>query len=143
MWKQMLRFGMVGVLATFVHLVIGFLLIHSNWEPLIANMLAFAVAFLVSFAGHLGFSFSDQDVSSSDALWKFAVVALVGFGCNETLLAVLMSFGFLSDTIALCVSTACAAILTFILSRTWAFRASRATCADALAFRPGASSANQ
>ena len=132
MWKQIFRFGMVGAMATFVHMNIGFLLIQSNWQPLTANMLAFAIAFMVSFVGHLGFSFADQEVSAPDALWKFAVIALIGFGCNETLLAILVSFSPLSDTIALWVSTGSAAILTFSLSRVWAFRASRDPGVDVL-----------
>ena len=134
---------MVGVLATFVHMVIGFLLIQSNWHPLTANMLAFAIAFLVSFVGHLGFSFADQAVSAPDALWKFAVVALIGFGCNETLLAVLVSYSSFSDTIALWVSTGSAAALTFSLSKSWAFRASRDAGVEVLPVRPDANLTNQ
>jgi putative flippase GtrA len=122
MWTQMLRFGMVGGLATFVHMVIGTIMIQSGWDPLSANMIAFAIAFLVSFVGHLGFSFADQDISTPDALWKFAIVALIGFGCNETLLAILLSNDVLSDTISLWVSTGSAAILTFVLAKFWAFR---------------------
>ncbi len=123
MVKQVLRFGTVGVMAALVHMVIGFLLIQSNWQPLLANLIAFLIAFLVSFVGHLGFSFADQNVSTSSALWKFAIVALMGFGCNEALLVVLLAQGAFSDTTALWVSTGCAAMLTFALSKVWAFRA--------------------
>ena len=122
MWRQWLRFGMVGLLATFVHMMIGFLLIQSTWHPLLANLLAFTIAFVVSFIGHLGFSFADQEVSTSSALWKFALVALVGFVCNEVLLIMLLSEGDLSDTVSLWISTGSAAVLTFALSRLWAFR---------------------
>ena len=125
MVRQMLKFGIVGLLATFVHMVIGFLLIQSSWQPLVANMIAFGIAFLVSFVGHLGFSFADQDVSASSALWKFALVALLGFACNETLLLVLLWQDVFTDTLSLWVSTGCAAALTFALSRIWAFRAAR------------------
>ena len=122
MWKQMLRFGIVGVLATFVHMVNGYLLIQAGLHPLLANLLAFAIAFLVSFIGHLEFSFAGEDVAPSSALRKFAVVALVGFGCNEAMLITLLSQSALADTIALWVSTGFAAIVTFALSRAWAFR---------------------
>lgn len=122
MWRQLLRFGMVGLLATFVHMMIGFLLIQSTWHPLLANLLAFTIAFVVSFIGHLGFSFADQEVSPSSALWKFALVALIGFAFNEVLLIMLLSEGDLSDTVSLWISTGSAAVLTFALSRLWAFR---------------------
>lgn len=125
MWGQLLRFGIVGLLATFVHMVIGFLLIQSNWLPVMANLLAFTIAFVVSFIGHLGFSFADQAVNPSSALWKFALVALIGFACNEVLLIMLLFEGQLTDTVSLWISTGSAAVLTFALSRVWAFRAAR------------------
>ena len=122
MWRQLLRFGMVGLFATIVHMMIGFLLIQSNWQPEMANLLAFTIAFVVSFIGHLGFSFADQEVSASSALSKFALVALIGFAINEGLLIMLLSDGDLSDTVSLWISTGSAAVLTFALSRLWAFR---------------------
>tara|TARA_R110002020_G_scaffold98861_16_gene235112 strand:- start:534 stop:965 length:432 start_codon:yes stop_codon:yes gene_type:complete len=138
MWKQMLRFGIVGALATFVHMVNGYLLIQAAWNPLVANLLAFAIAFLVSFIGHLEYSFADQDLSPSSALRRFAVVALIGFGFNEGLLVVLLSLSVASDTMALWISTGVAAILIFLLSRMWAFRAPRQAGSNAIPIRPDA-----
>ena len=54
MWRRVLKFGLIGALATLVHIIIGAILIQSGQPPLIANALAFATAFLVSFVGHLG-----------------------------------------------------------------------------------------
>ncbi|HBB85375.1 MAG TPA: GtrA family protein [Sulfitobacter sp.] len=122
MWRQFLRFGMVGLFATIVHMMIGFLLIQANWQPVMANLLAFTIAFVVSFIGHLGFSFADQEVSLSNALWKFALVALIGFAGNEVLLIVLLSVGNQTEVMSLWTSTGCIAFLTFALSKFWAFR---------------------
>lgn len=127
MWAQMLKFGLVGGLATFVHMVIGALLIQSGWAPLTANTGAFAVAFLVSFVGHLGFSFSDQDTDARQALRRFACVALLGFGVNEALLSVLLAQAGLGETLCLWLSTGSAALVTFVLSKLWAFRAPQRT----------------
>lgn len=143
MWKQMIRFGMVGALATFVHMVIGSLLIGAGWNPLSANLLAFATAFLVSFVGHLGYSFVEQDVTPSQAFRRFAVVALIGFVCNEALLLGLTSQGFFSDTVALWISTCFAALLTFTLSRRWAFHSAREIGVDPFSARPGMNLTNQ
>jgi len=55
-------------------------------------------------------------------MWKFAIVAFAGFLCNETVLTVLLKMQLLPDAWALCVSTAIAAILTFVLSKCWAFQ---------------------
>lgn len=122
MWTQAMRFGIVGMLATFVHMVIGSLLIAAGWLPAVANLFAFVTAFSVSFIGHLGYSFAGSDIAPSRALRKFSVVALLGFACNEALLITLTSIEFLSATYALWVSTGFAAVVTFALSRAWAFR---------------------
>ena len=61
-FRQLLRFGLVGALATLVHMLIGATLIHSGWPALGANPVSFVIAFVVSFMGHYGFSFSDQEV---------------------------------------------------------------------------------
>ena len=118
----MLRFGLVGALATLVHMIIGFMLIHSGWQALTANAVAFVTAFLVSFMGHLGYSFADQETGVLSSLWKFTIVGLIGFTCNEAILATLLAMQIFEGMVALIISTTCAAIVTFILSRVWAFR---------------------
>lgn len=119
---QMLKFGLVGALATGVHMLIGLVLIASSWPPFLANAAAFSVAFVVSFIGHLGFSFSDQDAVIMSAAWRFGLTALAGFSANEAFLMMLLRHAALPGTVAICLSTASAAILTFALSKLWAFR---------------------
>nr|WP_255453669.1 GtrA family protein [Paracoccus sp. S-4012] len=116
-----MRFGLVGALATLVHMAIGTILVQSGWQPLAANAFAFATAFLVSFAGHLGFSFADQQPDPAAALWRYGLVALAGFLCNEAILALLLAARLIPAAAALWVSTACAAVLTFGLAKAWAF----------------------
>lgn len=122
MWQQVLKFGMVGGLATALHMVVGIVLIFLSWNPLAANLVAFLTAFVVSFVGHFGYSFADQNARFSSALWKFAIVGILGFSFNETLLFTLLTLQFFPDPVALFLSTGCAAVLTFFLSRTWAFK---------------------
>lgn len=122
MWRQLLKFGLIGALATLVHIVIGAILVQSGWPPLIANAFAFVTAFFVSFVGHLGYSFADQEPDRISSLWRCGLVALAGFLCNEILLAVLLTMRLLPDTVALGASTTCAAAMTFSLSKYWAFQ---------------------
>ena len=122
MFHQFLRFGIVGALATLVHMLIGATLIHSGWPALAANPLSFLIAFAVSFMGHYGFSFSDQEKDVHTSLKRFALVACAGFVVNEVLLAILIWTARLPDIAALILSTGVAAIITFFASRNWAFR---------------------
>lgn len=120
--KQVLRFGMVGALATLVHIVIGATLIHSGWPALWANAMAFLIAFVISFMGHFGFSFVEQASDLPTSLKRFGAVALGGFIFNETLLALLLHMSNVPPTLALILTTGLTATGTFILSRNWAFR---------------------
>lgn len=122
MFNQFLRFGMVGGLATLVHMLIGATLVDSGWPALAANPLSFLIAFLVSFMGHYGFSFSDQEKDVHTSLKRFAFVACAGFAVNQMLLAVLILTAALPGIAALILSTSAAAIITFVASRNWAFR---------------------
>lgn len=119
--KQLLRFGLVGGLATMVHLLIGTILIQSGLPPLTANAVAFAFAFFVSFAGHLGYSFADQEPGFGSSLWRFAIVSLTGFACNEILLAVLLYKTSVPGVPALIATTMVVVFFTFLLGKYWAF----------------------
>ena len=123
-FRQLLRFGLVGALATLVHMLIGVTLIHSGWPALGANPVSFVIAFVVSFMGHYGFSFSDQEVDIVTSLKRFSIVACGGFIANEALLAVLVWSGGVPQILALVFSTGTAAVGSFFASRNWAFQKS-------------------
>jgi putative flippase GtrA len=117
-----IRFALVGVLATLVHLIIGTGLIYLALAPLLANICGFLSAFSVSFLGHHHFSFGGHGNRSGDTLIRFVLVAAIGFGINQGVLASLL-YAFPSNAMnALIISTLTAAVATFKLSHLWAFR---------------------
>lgn len=119
---QILRFGAVGGLATMVHMLIGTMLIQSGQAALVANCAAFAIAFAVSFLGHISFSFGNQTVDPVAALARFGGVAVLGFGVNQGVLLALLRLTELPAMPDLVVSTTVAAAISFALCRGWAFR---------------------
>ncbi len=121
--KSAMRFGLVGGLATCVHILVGGVLILSGTSASTANIIAFCLAFFVSFSGHYGYSFSSPDIPISRSLRRFLVVALTGLAVNQTLLLGLVHTTILPPTIALSVSTLVTAALTYVLSQHWAFLA--------------------
>lgn len=121
MLRQLLRFSLIGALATVLHMAVGVTLIHAGWSPLLANVFSFLVAFLVSFMGHYGFSFPGHGMTLSTSLKRFVLVAVCGFMVNETLLAGLVRFSSIPGIWCLIISTSTAAILTFAASRSWVF----------------------
>jgi putative flippase GtrA len=55
---QLARFGVVGVAAMTVHWLVVMVLVPLGLLPLIANMIAFAIAFNVSYIGHRNWTFA-------------------------------------------------------------------------------------
>lgn len=122
MLRHAVRFGLVGAMATLVHMLIGVTLVAAGWPALAANPISFLIAFVISFMGHYGFSFSDQANTVAESLKRFTFVACGGFVLNEALLAALVLMTPLLPSVALLVSTGAAATATFFASRNWAFR---------------------
>ncbi len=118
---QASRFFVVGLLAMATHFAIFSLLIRHNMAPLVANVLAFLGAFQVSFWGHFYWSFRGMQASRRSAMVKFFAVATGSFLINEAMLATLLRWTALSSQIALLITLFTVALMTFLLSRFWAF----------------------
>src|SRR5882757_11403795 len=88
---QLLRFGIVGLLATATHAAIyGYAVSKTAIPPLTANPAAFAVAFAISFVGHRYWTFAEQN--SERALPKFFATALLGFCSNQFITWLLVEY---------------------------------------------------
>ncbi len=123
--KSLFYFGLVGASAALLHFCVVWLLV-SQWQmaALAANVAGFVLAFGVSFVGHHRFSFASSQAKTGAALPRFAIVALLGFSCNELLYGLLLAAG-LEYRLALLLVLLAVAAMTWILSRHWAFRSSR------------------
>ena len=116
------RFAIIGGLATVTHLLVGNLLIFAGYAPLKANVVAFLVAFFVSFFGHFYYSFAGHKQRIGASLLRFALTALIGFGVNQSILWCFISTGSLAGNKALIASTIFSMIVTYFLSKLWAFQ---------------------
>lgn len=123
---RVLRFGIVGLSAAAVHYwtVVG-LVELARIVPLLANVGGFVVAFWVSYFGHRHWTFSDTlDPAGGrkTSFLRFLLVALIGFCMNELLFFLLLHYAALPYYIALAIVVLTVAVMTYILSRLWAFR---------------------
>lgn len=121
--KQTLAFAIVGVSAACVHFFAVLILVHwLHWLPLVANLLAFLIAFQVSYQGHSGWTFACQSFTKANAWWRFFLVAAASFMLNEALFALLLHMFELPYIEALVIVLIIVPPVTYVVSKLWAFK---------------------
>jgi len=119
------RFGLVGVAATFFHiLVVSILLSKTLLTPLVANAFAFLVAFGISFAGHYVWTFQSPG-NPGKALQRFLLISSSAFAVNSLILAAMLRSGWLSPFLAAILSATVIPAITFFAIRLWGFEPSQ------------------
>ncbi|HUF87690.1 MAG TPA: GtrA family protein [Thermohalobaculum sp.] len=120
--KQISRFGLVGVVATAVHVAVG-LGLHNGlgMAPLWANLIAFGCALGVSFLGQTRLTFPDAQAGGG-AFLRFATVAVSGLGLNQAVVWVVTSAFGGPYWLALAIIVATVPWITFALLKFWALR---------------------
>lgn len=117
---QLSRFGGVGCTALVVHWCIVLCLVPVGFRPLIANIIAFFIAFQFSYFGHQYWTFKGSSANYKTQL-RFFIVALSGFLLNQSLFWVFLNFTNLSYQVALLLVLFIVAINSFVFSKFWAF----------------------
>lgn len=124
MKRQLFWFVGVGAAAAATHLGVVMALVEFlGWAPLLANVGGWAVAFGVSFSGHYRLTFSDSGAGLWAAARRFALLSFGGFAVNQAAYALALSLSGLNYALLLAAVLVGVAVLTFVLSRWWAFRA--------------------
>ena len=125
---QLLQFVLVGGSAAATHLaVVGLLVSLFGMPPLSANMLAFLVAFVVSYNGHALLTFSASQARGWPVLARFFAVACLSFVANELLYYIALNWLHWHYFWSLAAVLVLVAIGTFVMSKFWAFKARKAT----------------
>ncbi len=119
--RQVVCFGVVGAHAAIVNF--GALMIFVAFvglTPLVANIVAFLVAYQVSFWGHRCWTFRGPHAHHHLGL-RFFGVALLSLGLNEGIFAVFLLACHLYYPISMILTLLIVPPITFVLSRVWAF----------------------
>lgn len=116
-------FTLVGAAAAGVHYLAAVLMEGVlALEPATANLLAFMLAFPVSYFGHQKLSFTGNGSQHRQALPRFLLVACGSFAANQLLLLSLLHYTPLPFWLALGLVMGIVAVSTYVLSRHWAFK---------------------
>jgi putative flippase GtrA len=124
---QYARFGAVGVIATVTHVLMFTTGIElAGLAPLAANFAAFGIAVLVSFLGHLHWTFGGQIASHQRqqqraALARFIVVALTGLALNSLVVYLVVHLMGLPYQYAIVLMISVVPLLIFVFLKLWVF----------------------
>lgn len=120
--RQISRFGVVGLTATAVHVVVG-LGLHAGlgMAPLWANLLAFGCAVCVSFLGQTRLTFPDA-TAGGGAFLRFTTVAVTGLVLNQAIVWLVTSALGGPYWLALTIIVATVPWVTFAMLKFWALR---------------------
>ena len=132
--KQVMRFGSVGVLATLANgAIYAGLTAFFGLQPLLSNLLAFLVAFALSFQGHFHWTFGDDSDGrrhKSAALPRFLIASLLGLCLNSLIVYLIVHVWTLSYLYALFGFVFVTPPVLFLINRFWAFYTPRASRTD-------------
>ena len=121
--SQLVWFIVVGCSAAAVHWAAVVILVSlAQVPPLLANIGGWLIAFSVSFLGHYHLTFKQQQAPLVQAARRFLAVSALGFALNEAAYAWLLYATPWRYDLVLAVVLVGVAVLTFLLSRRWAFR---------------------
>lgn len=119
--NQLLRFTVVGLVATAMHLFIAIvayrLLGFGVWS---ANLSGFLAALSLSYFGHYHFSFSSGRAHMT-AMLRFATTALMAYLVNLGAVWLLTSGRVVPESVAMVIGIGLMPIVTFTLSRLWVY----------------------
>ena len=115
----------VGCAAALTHLGVVVMLVSRHGQlPLVANVVGWLVAFVVSFAGHWLLTFRSQQAPLWRSAGRFFGVSAAGFATNEVAYALLLQWSSWRYDVVLALVLVGVAVITYLLSSRWAFRGS-------------------
>ncbi len=120
--RQIATFATVGVIATFVHVVVGVGLNRmAGASPLMANLIAFAAATCVTLFSNSRFTFKGHQDGASSFV-KGLITVLIGLALNQLIVLAITGYAALPYEVALIAVVIIVPFATFLLFKFWAFR---------------------
>src|SRR5579864_7998819 len=125
LFLQFTRFGLVGLTAALVHFTVVVLLVEGQGlRPLLANVLAFCLAFQVSYWGHRYWTFRGTEQRHGLAFPRLLLVSSLAFLANESLFYILMTQFKLPYRPALILVLSVLPLAVFLVNKLWVFKSS-------------------
>ena len=124
-FRQIFKFGAVGITATLAHTLIFISTLRLlGWPEQISNLAAFIIAFAISWTGNYFWTFqtSGWQTGGWQTMPRFVAVALSGYLLNALFVFIIITKLGWPDFYVLPFMVLITPIMTFLLARYWAFK---------------------
>lgn len=119
--QKLMMYSLVGCICTCIYFLFMFILVERiGKEPIISSIISFGIMTLFSFFLNMKFTFGGE--FSKQKLWRFFIVASIGFTLNFVIMYTLvqvLSFHYLIGEIA---TTLTIPLVNFFLNHYWTFK---------------------
>ena len=114
------RFGIVGSIATMVHLLVAFIFSSMGLSPYLCHLCGYLCAFSISFLGQHFWTFQPSRRLAA-TIWRFALVSLAAYGASNLLLWMGRTES-LPVLVSLLVAGLSVPLISYLIGRFWVFR---------------------
>lgn len=119
--RAIIRYAMVGLTATAIHLGLALILRKGcHFPEVLASFMGFSVALCVSYLGHGLWSFKLPELNHRH-LAKFLTVALASWAFSSLILVLLNDLHGLNDVSRLVISVGVMPLFSFLINKCWTF----------------------
>jgi putative flippase GtrA len=120
-FATLLRFSSVGLLATFVYLVVSNgLIVASLARPAWASLFGYLGGMIFSFLGQSQFTFRTSRVTSAQIV-RFGILSVVGILISYGGIHVLVNYSMIQTVPATIIVAALIALCSFVIMNVWVF----------------------
>lgn len=119
--KQLIVYGVVGVVALIIQMALYLVLCRLNMNPLYANLIGAGVAMVVAYKGHIKYTFKKEHKFLRSEFIKYVITALFGIAFNTAgvyLLVKVLAYHSDAGVIPMILTP----FLTFIINKLWSFK---------------------
>jgi len=121
--QELVFFSSIGIAAALTHVfIVLYLVDYFQLQPLGANIVAFFIAFNISYLGHKHLTFAHTKNNKQLSLPHFFLVASSAGVLNESCYFLLLTYTNINYLLALVIVLGFVAGYSFLLSRFWACR---------------------
>ena len=112
--EQILKFGIVGVIATLIDFVLFFLLTKLGINYLIANVIGFTVSVIFNYILSIKWVFDVKHKQTKKDFILFVILSVIGLGVNELIMYLMVDKLSIDKLLVKIIATGVVMIYNFI-----------------------------